>query len=211
MGKFSLEAKLERARIAIEGALNHPGALNKLANYGYDAKKLYEGKALCEQINMLCHIQNEGQGEQKGVSSDFAQACQEINTLYRYHLNIAKISLQNDRNLWDVLQLQGPRNKSIPGWLSQVKAFYYNIHRVTTQMKQRGVTEEELMQVKTMIEAAICIRKAFNKAEREATTENTQALEKKLDAWMNDYFSTAKSTLKDNKQQMEALGIVVAS
>lgn len=87
MGKKSLEAKLERARVAIEGALNHPEASKKLVKHGYDTKKLHEGKALCGQINMLCHVHHDGQGEQKKATADFAQTRQEIDTLYRYHLN----------------------------------------------------------------------------------------------------------------------------
>lgn len=213
MGKNSLEATLERYRLAIIGAINHPEILKKLAKHGYDLKKLQDGKMMCEQLEMLSHVQSDGQGKQKNATAEFKQARKDINKIYRNHLDVAKYVLQNDRRLWDTLQLQGARKTSIPGWLSQTKAFYSNIQRVAEQMSQRGVTAEELMQTKEMLEAAAAlrIRKAHTMGDKQSATEQKQAMRKKLDAWMSDYFYIIRFALKEDKQMMESLGIIVSS
>ncbi len=213
MGSKTFENTLERYRLALIGAINHPEIFKKLIKHGYDLKKLQEGKAWCEQLEMLSHTQNDGQGEQKNATAEFEKARKEINTIYHHHLDIAKYVLQNDRRLWDTLQLEGPRKTTIPGWLSQTKAFYSNVHRVAAQMDQRGVSLSELTQTKEMLEAAaeLRIKQAYKMGDKQSATEQKQLLKQKLDAWMSDFYYIVKFALKDDKQMLESLGIVVPS
>ena len=213
MGKNTIDNSLERARIAIEGAMAQPDLMKKLAKHGYDLKKMKEGTALHNRIKLHDTAKSEGIGGQKKFTQDFARIRQDIDKMYDYHLQVARLALRDDATLWDVLQLNGARKKTIASWLLQVQAFYDNIHQVTEAMKFRGVSKEELEQVRAMVEAAatLRIRQASKKGAAQSATARKTEMRKELNVWMRDFLYIARFAAKEDAQQLEALGLVVRS
>ena len=213
MKKQTIDNELERARMAIEGVLSQPEMLRKMAKHGYDLKKIKEGKALRDRVQLFDTAKSDGMGGQKKATQDFVRIRQGIDKAYGYHREIARLALRDDTTLWDTLQLKGARKKAIAPWLRQVQAFYGNIHRVMEGMNFRGVSQEELEQVQAMVEAAAAlrIRQASKKGESQSATEQKQKMRKELDAWMKDFLYIARFVAKDDMQQLEALGLVVPS
>ncbi len=211
MGKNTIDNSLEKARIAIEGALGQPEMLKKMAKHGYDLKKIMEGKALHDQVKLFATAKSEGIGGQKKSTRDFARIREDIDEKYAYHLEVARLALREDSSLWDMLQLKGVRKRTVAGWLQQVQAFYGNIHRVMEAMNFRGVSQEELAQVQAMVEAAatLRIRQASKKGESQSATAQKKKMKAALDLWMKDFFYIARFVAKDDMQQLEALGMVV--
>ncbi len=213
MKKNNLIYELERVRMAIEGILAHPELLKKMAKHGYDLKKILEGKALHDQVKLFAVAKSDGMGGQKKATGDFARIRQDINKLYEYHLEVARLALREDSSLWDTLQLKGRRQHTIAPWLEQVQAFYSNIHRVAEPMSFRGVSQQELEQAQAMVEAAAAlrIRQASKKGESQSATAQKKKMKKALDLWMKDFLYIARFVAKDDMQQLEALGMVVPS
>ena len=213
MGKNTIDNSLERARIAIEGAMAQPELMKKLAKHGYDLKKMKEGLSLHNSVKLFDTAKSDGLGGQKKATQDLARIRQDIDATYNYHLDVARLALRDDYSLWDVLQLKGARKKTIAGWLLQAEAFYNNIDRAMPEMNFRGVSQEELEQVRAMVEAAAAlrVRQATKKGASQSATAQKTKMKKELAAWMRDFIYIARFVTKDNVQQLESLGLVVSA
>ena len=213
MGKNTIDNSLERARIAIEGAMAQPELMKKLAKHGYDLKKMKDGLALHNRIKLHDTAKSKGMGGQKKFTQDFARIRQDVDKMYAYHLQVARLALRDDATLWDVLQLNGARKKSIASWLLQVQAFYDNVPQVMEAMNFRGVSKEELEQGRAMVEAAAAlrIRQASKKGATQSATARKTEMRKELNVWMRDFLYIARFAAKEDAQQLEALGLVVRS
>lgn len=213
MGKQTIDNSLEQARIAIEGAMGQPELMKKLVKHGYDLRAMKKGLSLHNRIKLYDTEKSEGIGGQKKFTQDFARIRQDIDTAYDYHLQVARLALRDDATLWDVLQLNGPRKRTIASWLLQVQAFYNNIQQVLEAMNFRGVSKEELEQVQAMVEAAatLRIRQASKKGATQSATARKTQMRKELNVWMRDFLYIARFAAKEDAQQLEALGLVVRS
>ncbi len=190
-----------------------PDLMKKLAKHGYDVPTMKKGLSLHSRIKLHDTAKSEGIGGQKKFTQDFARIRQDIDTAYDYHLQVARLALRDDATLWDVLQLNGARKKTVASWLLQVQAFYDNIHQVMAAMNFRGVSKEELEQVQAMVAAAatLRIRQASKKGATQSATAQKTQMRKELKVWMRDFLYIARFVTKEDAQQLEALGLVVPS
>ena len=211
MRKQSLPAQLERIRLLSEGVKQNPEIKKKLATVSFTDKDIQRGIDLLQMVESCKTRQSMGKGAQKAITQSFSQQQAQINEQYLYHLSIAKIALRNDLSLWDVLQLNGRRETTVAGWFNQVRAFYDNIALASASMKKHGVSAEELTQSRQMLEVAVQLRvdQAQKKSETQSATQERQRLVAELQRWESDLRYLAKFALKDDPQQLEALGIVV--
>ncbi len=211
--KGTIEKQLEEARMAIRGALANPEILSKISKFGYNQKVLQEGKALLGQIEMLISLQNEGFDAQMQATRQLRQGRKDLNTVYSRHLSMVRVALKEHPEYRKALMLQGVRKQDMAGWLGQVSAFYNHIDRVQTILTRNGVTitPEEFAQGKAMIEAIADLRVqqlAGISNKQRATWQRQEAIQA-LRQWMKDFLYIARYVLKDNPQQMEALGQTV--
>lgn len=206
--KGKIEEQVEAARLAVEGALANPAIMRKLERFGYTQKELKAGRGLINQVELLSTEQDEGYGSQKEATRQLQAARKELNTAYMRHLSFARLALKEDLKLWDVLHLKGPRKESFAGWIKQVKAFYNNIHRIQPIMEQHGITAAEIEQTKTMMTSLsdFRVQQKSSKSDKQRATGQRQAALKALHQWMHDFLYIARHALKDDKQQLEALG-----
>jgi len=209
--KGKLEEQLEEVRLAVEGTLANPAIMRKLEKYGYTQKEMKVGKGLIKNVELLTTHQGEGFGVQKSATWQLQEARKEAHTLYMKHLSIARIALRQQAEVWHVLQMNGRRKENISGWLRQVKAFYNNIQRVQPTLEKYNITADEVAQAQTMVEAIASFRvqQSYGKSEKQRATEQRKAAIKALQQWMRDFLYIARHALKDEKQQLEALGQVV--
>lgn len=211
--KQSLKEQLERTRLIVEGVKQNSEIKKKMARVGFTDDDLQRGTNLRKSVSENKTRQGKGLGAQKAATQSFKQQREEINEEYLYHLSVAKIALRNDSTLWDVLQLNGRRETTVAGWFSQVQDFYDNIDTVAAAMKKHGVTAAELNQNREKIAAAAQLRvaQAQKKGEAQSATQERKRALAELKQWEQDFRYLAKFALKDNPQQLEALGIVVSA
>lgn len=210
---MTIIAQMERARIAIEGALSNPSILKQLALYGYDRKKLMEGKAYYEKMRLLENTKNQERGEQLRNTDELYAAFDQAYKQYIKHVKIARMAIPHNRELWRILDLSGTRKRNIAGWLYQAEAFYMNIGQVEGALAHFGVTSEELAQAKAMMEAVAAARvKRFGSASdaQLAKKERDDALTA-LNDWYRKFIVIARVALDQNPQMLEALGLMVRS
>ena len=211
MKKKSLQEQIARMRLLSEGVRQNSEIKKKLAKVGFTEEDIQRGVDLLQATVDCKTRQSLGKGAQKAVTKSFRAHQEEINEQYTYHFNVAKIALRNDLTLWDVLQLNGRRDTTMAGWFNQVQAFYDNIALATAATKKQGVSADELTQVrqKLTVAAQLRITQAQKKGETQSATHQRQRLLSELQQWASDLRYLAKYALKDDPQQLEALGIVV--
>jgi hypothetical protein len=209
--KGKIVDQLDEVSIAIEGALNDPEIMAKLKKLGYNQEVLKEGKVKVEKVRMLSTRQDEGKGLQKSATKRILAARKEIHTLYMRHLSIARIALSQNVELWDIFKLKGERKRTLAGWLGQVNAFYDNTFRIMDVLEKHGISPEEIAQAQAMTSAIVNhkVKQLSGKSTKQRATKQRKAEIKELQAWMSEFLYIARHALKDDKEQLEALGRVV--
>ncbi len=124
---------------------------------------------------------------------------------------MARLAVPVDRERYPLLQLNGQRERSLTGWLSQARVFYLNIDLIAEEMARQGILREELDQAAAMIDAVATARvqQHASKSKVQQSKEERDAALEALHVWMQDFLRTARFAFAKNPQQLEALGLVV--
>ncbi len=208
----SITQQLAEARIGIENTLSSPDIEKMLIQVGYTRKKVLEGKTLYVNALQLQEDFEEKYGKQHGATKSFLQDLEAANAKYRRHRKLAKIAYENDRQKTSVLKLRLPVPRSIEKWLSQANKFYKALSKDTQVIEQYGVFTEELVQAQAVTASLLEARnwqvstKGFA---RNATKQRNKALEA-LNVWMKEFRLAARYALREDKELLEALGIIEA-
>lgn len=211
---FKIEDQLEETRMAIEGVLDNPPLQARLKSVGFGLDKVRKGKAIYEKVKMMWEAMRQGYGNQYEATDLLAAARKEANRYYNKHIKIARIAIpKENRNLWSRLELAEPRKRTLTPWIRQAESFYINIEDALDMMAVYGIKQEELAQAKAMVEAVAAARVKRNSSKsiaQQATKNRNDAL-KELNQWKRDYKYAIRYAFLEDKQQMEALGVVIPS
>ena len=209
----SIYDELEYHRLIINGALANPMILKKLSALGYDRKAILEGQQLFMKMKAQQQERETGENSQKASTRQMRQVRQEADARYMAHVKMARLVVPKDSQDWNDMKLSGQRRKDMAGWLIQTQAFYENAPAVGEALAQRGITREELTQVQKMIETVSDARVEQNrrKGSKQVAKVRRDEERKALQQWMSKFIRAARYAFEDDKQQLEALGIVVPS
>ena len=202
--------KLKRVQTAVEYILSNPAAQKAMNKVGVSKADVLQGKALVEQVRLLDAAQRKEYGEQYQATDDLTQARQEARALYIRHVETARFALKEQRGHWNTLELSGARKDDLFGWLDQARNFYRNVATVKDILAKYDLSEAELLQGESMIEA---VNVAHNVRQNEATeaqaatTERNEAVAK-LDAWMRHFTQSARLAFANDPQTLKGLGLV---
>ena len=213
MKKKSIYEELEYYRLIISGALANPAVLKKLVALGYDRKTILAGQQQLLKMKFQQQLRESGQNSQKASTQSMRQAHQDADVRYVSHVKLARLIVPADSQAWNDLQLAGRRRKDLAGWMMQTQAFYQHAPAVADLLAQRGITPEELTQTQAMIEAVAEARVEQNrrKGDKQVAKVRRDQEREALQQWMRKFIRAARYAFADDKQQLEALGIVVPS
>lgn len=204
----TIAQQLAEAQVIIDNALNNPDIRKPLEAYGYDTKRIRGGKVLLENVVMLQSVQKKEYGMQYRATDQLQAARQEAETLYKKHLNLARMALPDDRAAWNTLQLIGARQRSVAGWLSQARIFYNNVVSIDNALESFGVTREELATAQAMVEA-VAAELAHQKSGKSVAQASTRQRNEALDAlnqWIGDFLSVARIALRESPRSSRLWG-----
>ena len=209
----SIYDELEYHRLIINGALANPMILKKLSALGYDRKAILEGQQLFMKMKAQQQERETGENSQKASTRQMRQVRQEADARYMAHVKMARLIVPKESQDWNDMKLSGQRRKDMAGWLIQTQAFYEHAPAVEEALAQRGITREELTQVQKMIETVSEARVEQNrrKGSKQVAKVRRDEERKALQHWMSKFIRAARYAFEDDKQQLEALGIVVPS
>ena len=202
--------KLKRIRVAIDYALRIPEIQKTLAEVGFSKADLTRGKALLERVQMLDAVQQKEYGDRYQATDELTKAKQQAWALYTRHLATARFALKEERGHWKTLELSGKRKADLFGWLTQARTFYDNAPLVKTILAKYDLSEAELQQGASMIDAVI---EAYNVRQKEdseaqAATQQRNEVLAQLESWMRRFAQSARLAFIDDTQTLKGLGLM---
>lgn len=212
--RFSIENRLNRARLAIENALSDEAIKAALAPFGYENTRLQEGKTLYDTTMTLQRIQEKEYGEQYDATAEFKRLFDDADLTYMDAVKIARIALRDHSGHWQALALNGARKHSIAGWLKQAQQFYSNALAdadIVTAMSRFGFDQTKLQagfDSVNAVAAANAVQQKEKGEAQDATKQRDAALDD-LEQWLADFKVVAMIALRGNPQWIEKLGLAV--
>jgi len=216
MSKESIDERLLTAQVRVDNTLNDPEILSRVSEFGYNADRMTEGKALQVKAAQLHQKQMTEYGEQYQASSAVKAKWEEAEKPYMVYLETARVPFKREPAIMVKLGLAGDRKTSFSGWLTQARQFYTNAlndSEVLAKLGQFGITEAKLQagqQLLDELEAANTDQEKEKGEAQQATADRDVALDE-MDDWVSDYTAIARIALADKPQLLEKLGIVVRS
>lgn len=128
----TMERTLERARIALNNALNEPQVLATLSLYGYNGERLQLGMALYTIARDLAQTQSDARHSKVSATKGFYQNLRQAKLHYHHDLRAARLALQQNEESRYFLQLKGRRMGKFDGWHEQAKDFYFGLRVMDT-------------------------------------------------------------------------------
>lgn len=216
MATASIDQQLAAAQLALSNARSDGDLSGPLAAFGYDAERLAAGWALYETAAATQQRQTQEYGEQYTASDALTTTWEAAQAEVSRYVKVARIALKAERGAAAKLALDGPRKRSLAGWLAQARQFYANALAdagVLTALAQFGVTQEKL----AAGQAQVAVVEGLAAAQKKETGEAQQATEKRdaaleaLDMWMGDFVAIARVALEENPQWLEKMGVLARS
>jgi hypothetical protein len=213
---FSLGARLVRANLVIENAKSDDVIRKAVARYNYDDARFQEGVALYERARELSHRKSQAYGDKGEATGILHKKMEELKKKYKEHLELARLSLNNEPSAVEMLVLGGQRKRRAAGWMDDVRQFYTNAlsePKVINGLSRYAVTKKDLEEAQALVEE---VEKAAADQEKkkglakQATSERNKAL-KELEQWVSQLVKICRLALGKNSQHLEKLGIVVPS
>ena len=210
----SESAILERYRVALENVTAQPEIATIMAEFGYDAALIEDGKQLFTQTRQVYDLNVKEDDETSQAYSNYTEKRKSLEDTYSLHRKKAKVIFRKDLEIMKRLVLDGSVPKSYVRWLEVAKKFYTEVLADTelqTKLSRLKVTVEDLNAANTLISELDTARAEYlrEKGESQDSTKQKDATFSNLDDWMSEFYAVARIALEDNIQLLEALGVIV--
>ncbi|MEL7069858.1 MAG: hypothetical protein AAGN15_14555 [Cyanobacteria bacterium J06581_3] len=212
----SIDTFLSQAQLAIDNSLNNPQILAAVKDFGYDTKRLNQGKALYNALAAAQLEKSSESGEQISASEAVQAQWETSKKSYMRLVKVARVALKKEGGAISQLALSGKRKESLSGWLSQANQFYQNAlssPAILKALKEFGITDKKLtagLQEVKAVEAANLAQEK-EKGEAQAATQKRDAALDAMQDWLSDYLAIAKVALEEEPQLLEGLGVLQRS
>ena len=121
---FSEAAIMEQYRVALENAQTQPEIAVIMAELGYTADKIAEGKALLAQTRSAYDLNKTETDETKASSAAFSNARKQLEDIFVQHRKKAQVVFRNDPVTASRLSITGERPKTYIKMLEAARKFY---------------------------------------------------------------------------------------
>ena len=210
----SESAILERYRVALENVTAQPEIATIMAEFGYDAALIEEGKQLFTQTRQAYDLNVKEDDETSQAYSDFTEKRKSLEDIYSLHRKKAKVIFRKDLEIMKRLVLDGSLPRLYVRWVEIAKKFYSEMLADTelqTKLNRLKVSAEDLNTANTLISELEAARTEYlrEKGESQDSTKQKDSSFANLDDWMSEFYAVARIALEDNIQLLEALGVIV--
>ena len=209
--KKRLDDFLLASQVMIDNAIADGEIKEKLAKFGYDEKKLNNGKTLFTELINLYNNQKKELGDKIEATKEQNDAYNASHKEYIKSVKVARVALQKNAKAASLL-LDGDRKKSISGYIEQANAFYTNLlgdADLLYAMAEFGYGKEKLLADHGLMDELIkkVETQAKETGEAQAATEKRDKKIDELDSWLADLKKIAMIAFEDDRQKLEKLGI----
>jgi hypothetical protein len=203
---------MRETRLIIANAGSDAAIAARLASFGYDAARLATGQALYDEVAALVLRQKEEYGQRFEATEHFGEAWKKADEAYTAALKVARIALRDRTRSRSAMMVDGPRNRSLPGWLKQAEAFYGNLlgdPEALADMARFGYTADSLKAEQALLKD-ISAKDAASRKELGEALGFTKERDRKMDElarWVSDLRAIAKLAFKGSPDKLKILGI----
>jgi hypothetical protein len=214
--KRSLEDRLQAVHVTAANAGQMSKIKDAVARYGFNEKRIQEGKALCETAYHLYRDQKNKHNDQVEAKIESKKIRLKAQKAYMVLVKIARVALRKDKAALEKMELLGERKKDFSFWLIQAKQFYssaLSTLEILTELNRFNIIMEDLEKGRALVleaEAANSKQEMLKADSRKATRERNEAF-KKMELWRSDFITIARLTLSETPQLLESLGVVMPS
>jgi hypothetical protein len=210
---LTIAQQIRKAQIATSNALKHKKIADTLAMFMYTKAKLEAGLKLANDVEALDTKQKALKGQQISITKTLTGTLKKAKKSYLVTLEIARVAFRGKAGPRTALMLGGKRKESTAGQLDQATKLYQNTinnDKYLSTMKNFGYNKPKLQAEFKLFKEAAKLDNAQEHAKaasQRATAKRDEKL-KKMKRWISDFKRIAKAALKDDRQALEALGIV---
>jgi len=210
--KRTIEERLTSAHIAVSNATADPEIQTLLAQYGYGAEKMAEGRGLYEAALQGVNDQTAAEDAQQQATAAAVAAEQKARDAYQALAQVARAVFTRDRSPLATLGLTGAMPRPAAGFLSASYALFDNAVRVASirmALAEYEYDEARLEGERALIEAYDRARQAQEAAKaavQQATGKQDVALQA-LGEWLSQFLKIARVALRGKPDLLEKLGI----
>jgi hypothetical protein len=212
--KYSEAKILENYRISLENAENQPMIAAVMAEHGFDTEEIAKGKTLLEKTRTAFSSNKHDDNERSQAYSAFIANKKELSETYKLHRKKAKIIFRKDPETLKKLNLDGKIPQAYVKWLEVVKKLYrevLNDKAIQQKLLRLKITADELSNANkkiTELEEAKA-KHIREKGEAQKATKDKDAAFVIMSDYMSEFYAVSRIALKDNRQLLESLGILV--
>lgn len=207
---------LENYRVVFQNVERVEDIKTELAEYGYDADKIAEGRALYENAQGLFNKNKQETEEEKQAYAKFSSAYSEVAQLYKKHRKVAKVVLLKNEELASAFRIKKAESQVYLQWIDDAETFYKEIKKETV-VKERltlfKLTDAIANAQLTKMEEVKILRGNYEKEKGEsqdATKQKNKAF-REIAEWIREFYAVAKIALEDQPQLLESIAKFVRS
>lgn len=212
MSIYYTDEKLIQIGTALFETLNSRKELaQELAEYGYDAPKIAEGKALYDKAITSQEANRKETKEEIQALEVFNTSYKDLLERYKAHRKRARIVFKDEPSALKILALKGTMPLRTLSALEEIEILYTELDKDENYKKEvlkLKITQEQITeQLAKLAEAKNAYAKyTTEKGEsQQATKDKTQAFGF-FEKWVRDFYTIAKIALEDKPQLLESLG-----
>lgn len=205
---------LEKYRVAIENAANQPVISQKLAEIGFTADRIKQGKAIFDETRQAYDSNKTEDNETLEAKQKFDLLLKQVNETYGRHRKKAKVIFRNDPVTLSKLELTGAKPRAYVEILDTLTKFYAAAladSAIIDRLRSIAISPEQLAQAQQAIQDLKTSRSDYLRevGESQQATKIKDEAFRKISRWMSDFYAYARIALEDSPQLLEALGITV--
>lgn len=210
---LTIPERIKKTRMATTNTLKEKNISEAVGRFGYTEAKINAGQKLALATDDLDAKQLKAHGIQQGAGQTLAKAEKVAKKTYATTLEIARVAFRGDKNARAALLLGGKRLTSTTGFFNQSSKMYRNILETPSYLaiiKDFGYTKTKIQAEFKLIKDVDRLDNVQERAKAAAqkATERRDKKLKQMDRWMMDFNRVAKKALANDRQSLEALGIV---
>lgn len=205
---------LETYRLVLTNVNNQPDIARNMAEIGYNAEVLAEGRKLYEKSLVAYAMSKKERGERLAAHRAYMKKWNALQEKFDIHRKKAGVVFRKDEQATSNLLLESAIPTRYLGLIAMMKDFYSKIS-ASDAFKQAiarlSVPEEEINECQNMITEVEELRAIYmkEKGESQDATEQKRVAFRETEEWMKDFFAVAKIAIRKNPQLQEAFGKIV--
>ncbi len=205
----TIASQLNSAQLAISNSLSDPEIQSLVAQFGYPADKLNEGKALYDCALSAVNAEKAAAGAQQESTRVLAQAEELAHDAYQALAKVARAVFGKDKAQLNALGLNGNMPLDTAGFLAAAYTLFDNA-RTLPALADYGYDSVKLQSERTKIvayDSANQQQEAAKGAAQQSTRDQDAALQA-LNDWTVQYLKIARVALSGKPQLLEKLGVL---